>query len=261
MKTYQGIIFFDLDGTLLNSKSQISPENIVVLQQLEAKNYLAVIASGRSPIEIEAMTKNTAISSYVSLNGQYVVIEGAVFASHEIDKNVIRRVTEFAANLGHPVACYTPSAYRINFIDAATEKLYTLDNAPLPKIDTEFYLEQRINMLYLFSENTEHDAVLQNEFKDELTFYRDSSYSMAIVNKNRSKKAGLLEVLEKIELVNPENTYAFGDGNNDLSMFEAVTHAVAMGNANEQVKKAATFITHDHEADGIKFALEHFGIL
>lgn len=261
MKKYQGVIFFDLDGTLLNKQSKISENNLKLLAQLEEKNYLTVIASGRSPIEIEEITKGTAIHSYVSLNGQYVVIEGEVFSNHQIEKQLMADVLAFAENLGHPVACYTPFDYRINFIDEATEKLYELDNAPLPEIDPNFHQNADINMLYLFSEKVKNDRLLQERFDETLTFYRDSPFSMAIVNKNRSKKAGIEELLQRLELLDETNTYAFGDGNNDISMFEVVTHAIAMGNANEQVKEAATFITHDHESDGIEFALKELNIL
>lgn len=261
MKKCAGVIFFDLDGTLLNSNSKISESNLALLEQLTEKNYLAVIASGRSPIEIEEITKGTAINSYVSLNGQYVVIEGEVFASHVIETALIEEVLAFAEELGHPVSCYTPYEYRINFIDEATKKLYELDNAPLPKVDSKFYQSNDINMLYLFSDEMKHDELLIEKFNEKLTFYRDSPYSMAIVNKNRSKKAGIIELLEKLELKDLTNTYAFGDGNNDISIFDVVTHSVAMGNANDTVKAAATFITHDHESDGIEFALKNLNVL
>ncbi|MCD5002412.1 Cof-type HAD-IIB family hydrolase [Enterococcus saccharolyticus] len=261
MKNYQGVVFFDLDGTLLNKQSQISSSNLNVLKQLAEKNYLTVIASGRSPIEIEEITKGTAIHSYVSLNGQYVVVEGEILVNHRIDTAIIENVLAFAEELGHPVSCYTPKEYRINFIDEATKKLYKLDNAPLPEIDPFFYTKKEINMLYLFSEEIAHDALLMEQFNDQLTFYRDSPFSMAIVNKNRSKKAGIIELLEKLNLSDLDQTYAFGDGNNDISMFEVVRHAIAMGNANEHVKAAATFITHDHEADGIEYALKQLNVL
>lgn len=115
--------------------------------------------------------------------------------------------------------------------------------------------------MYLFSEKVKNDCLLQERFDETLTFYRDSPFSMAIVNKNRSKKAGSEELLQRLELLDETNTYAFGDGNNDISMFEVVTHAITMGNVNEQVKEAATFITHDHESDGIEFALKELNTL
>ncbi|GMA08404.1 haloacid dehalogenase [Tetragenococcus halophilus subsp. flandriensis] len=256
-----GLFFFDLDGTLLNKQSQISQGNLKLLKQLEEQGYLSVVVSGRSPIEIEEITQETTINSYVSMNGQYVVLENEVFANHQIDNFLIAELLGFAERLGHPVSCYTPTEYRINFIDEATKKLYTLDNAPLPKIDPYFYKTVGVNMLYLFSENTAHDHILQERFNETLTFYRDSPFSLAIVNKNRSKKAGIKELLENLKITDKANTYAFGDGNNDISMFEVVNHSVAMGNADENVKQAADLVTLNHEKEGIEFALRKLQVL
>ena len=54
---------------------------------------------------------------------------------------------------------------------------------------------------------------------------------------------------------------AFGDGVVDLPMFEACGNSVAMGNGNEIVKNAATYITDDVDADGLYNAFQHFGLL
>lgn len=257
----KGIIFFDLDGTLLNRKSLISPENKQLIKRLTQNGYLLIIASGRSPKEIREITKDTVINSYVSLNGQYAVLDDKVLANHVIETETIRKFIRISEKLSHPVAFYTPENYYINFIDQATRKLYAFDNAPLPKIDPDFYQKEPINMLYLFNEVVEDDALMADQFKDELTFYRDSPYSLAIVNKGRSKKAGIQDILTALKAIDHNNTFAFGDGNNDLSMFEAVKHPIAMGNANDQVKAAAEFVTGDHDGDGILTALQHYELI
>ena len=56
-------------------------------------------------------------------------------------------------------------------------------------------------------------------------------------------------------------TMAFGDGGNDISMLQAVGTGVAMGNALDEVKRAACHVTSDVDDDGVKNALEHFGII
>ena len=56
-------------------------------------------------------------------------------------------------------------------------------------------------------------------------------------------------------------TYAFGDGLNDLSMFERVDYSIAMGNSQATVKEAATFITRSNDENGIPYALTHFGLI
>ena len=58
-----------------------------------------------------------------------------------------------------------------------------------------------------------------------------------------------------------EDTYAFGDSTNDMTMFEHVKHSIAMGNAPDDVKAACTWVTARPEEDGIKKAMIRFGII
>lgn len=60
--------------------------------------------------------------------------------------------------------------------------------------------------------------------------------------------------------IDKANAYAFGDGYNDQAMFREVGHAIAMGNAVEELKQKATYITDSIDCDGIMKALIHEGI-
>lgn len=54
---------------------------------------------------------------------------------------------------------------------------------------------------------------------------------------------------------------AFGDGGNDVEMLEAVKYGIAMGNANDNLKQIADFITLDVDNDGIAYALKQYNVL
>ena len=56
-----------------------------------------------------------------------------------------------------------------------------------------------------------------------------------------------------------EDVVVFGDGHNDLSMIKAAPISIAMGNAIDEVKAAATFVTKRSDDDGIEYACKHFG--
>ena len=58
-----------------------------------------------------------------------------------------------------------------------------------------------------------------------------------------------------------KQTYAFGDSMNDASMFEVCQYGVAMGNAADELKEKADYITEHIECDGIKNALQYFKII
>lgn len=260
MNHYKALVFFDLDGTLLDADSKISKENHQAILVLKKNDILALIASGRSPKEINQITKGTPIDSFVSLNGQYNVVENKVVSKHVIPLKLIKELMRFSESFGHSLACYTETEYATRYLTESMEKLYQLDHAPLPQIAPDFYKEHEIYMLYLFSEEVAKDVLYQEKFSDIFTFFRDSPYSLAVVLKGQSKKAGIKEVIKTLDL-DGVPTYAFGDGNNDIGMFEAVDTAIAMDNASAHVKSHADYITKSHIKDGIRLGLKQFKLL
>jgi Cof subfamily protein (haloacid dehalogenase superfamily) len=260
MKKWKALVFFDLDGTLLDAESNISTENKQAIIALKQRNVLPIIASGRSPKEIHTLTRGTMIDSYVSLNGQYNVVEKKVVSKHIFPMALVEQLIDVSASFNHSLAFYTDKEYAACYKTASMEKLYRLDNAPLPKISRNFHTKNDLYMGYLFSEDKEKDAIYQEKFANTLTFFRDSPYSLAVVLKGQSKKTGIQQVINTLQLEGIPS-YAFGDGNNDLGMFEAVQTAIAMENASVNVKQQADFITKSHVDGGICWGLYHFGLL
>ena len=81
-----------------------------------------------------------------------------------------------------------------------------------------------------------------------------------LIPDNGGKDKGVAATLERLGIA-PEEAIAFGDGENDLSMFAAVGTSVAMGNAWDSVKAAASYVTTDVDDDGIYNAAVHFGLM
>lgn len=81
-----------------------------------------------------------------------------------------------------------------------------------------------------------------------------------MLRKENSKARGIEDVIKYFGL-SIENTMAFGDGFNDLEMFDTVGFSVAMGNAEEALKARAHYVTKNIEQDGILYALEQLEII
>ena len=78
--------------------------------------------------------------------------------------------------------------------------------------------------------------------------------------KGDTKQKGIDEIIRYFD-IKLEDTMAFGDGGNDISMLRHAAIGVAMGNANDDVKETADYITTSVDEDGIQKALKHFGII
>ena len=81
-----------------------------------------------------------------------------------------------------------------------------------------------------------------------------------MISKGNSKAEGIKRFLEYLNQEDAE-TYAFGDGPNDIEMLQAVTHPVAMGNAIPVPKELGEFITTNNTDNGIINGLKHYGLI
>ncbi|KLD57675.1 hypothetical protein WP50_31955 [Lactiplantibacillus plantarum] len=73
---YQAVVFFDLDGTLMQDDKTVAASSVRAIQQLRANHVLPVIATGRNVFEVQDVMTTTGIDSIVSANGidEYFVI-------------------------------------------------------------------------------------------------------------------------------------------------------------------------------------------
>ncbi len=79
--------------------------------------------------------------------------------------------------------------------------------------------------------------------------------NMELYSNKVSKASGIEKVIQILN-IKKEDTYAFGDGRNDLEMFEIVEHSYAMGNASEEVKAKAKYVCPSIKDDGVAIVLE-----
>ena len=72
------IVFFDIDGTLLDHEKKLPASTKEAIKQLQDSGVFVAIATGRAPFMFESLREELGIDTFVSFNGQYVVFEGKV---------------------------------------------------------------------------------------------------------------------------------------------------------------------------------------
>lgn len=106
MSNYRAITFFDLDGTLLDAQSKITPEVAEAMQALQANNVLPVIATGRTEAEIKHIMSDAGISSAVTMNGSYISVDGQEVHSEIIATEDCQKMLEHVQIQGHQLSFY-----------------------------------------------------------------------------------------------------------------------------------------------------------
>lgn len=253
------IIFFDIDGTLLDHDKNLPLSTKKAITTLKDKGYKVAIATGRAPFLFKDLREELKIDTYVSFNGQYVVVDGEVIYEQPLDKQELTSMIKFAEKSDHPLV-YQSSEDMVSSVEYHPHIEESFDSLKLchPYCNNEFLEQNEIYQALLFCTEKEEGVYLET-FR-QFDFVRWHQFSTDVLPVGGSKAKGIQYVIKKLN-ISEDNVYAFGDGLNDIEMMEYVKHSVAMGNALEPVKEAAEHVTKDVDKDGIFYGLKILGLI
>lgn len=253
------LIFFDIDGTLLDHEKNLPSSTKKAIQTLKEMGHEVAIATGRAPYLFKDLRKELEIDTFVCFNGQYVVLDGQVIYKNPIPAKSIEFLTTIAANNDHPIIYMGEEQMKTNVEEheQIKDSLATL-GAVHPEYEPHFFRGKEIYQSLLYCQ--EAHAMEYHETIKALQFIRWHEYSMDVLPQYGSKAKGIEQIINRLDY-DPENVYAFGDNLNDLEMLQYVGNGVAMGNAPEEVKKVAKYVTKNVSDHGIVHGLELVGIL
>ena len=254
------VIFFDIDDTLRNSKTGFIPTSIsTVFKQLREKGILTGIATGRGIFGVVPEIRELKPDFFVTLNGAYIEDKkGNVIDSNKIAKDKVESYIAWTKEVGIEyglVGSHTAKlSTRTELISEAIDPIY-----PDLDVDPDFYEKEDIYQMWTFEDQGD-DLTLPESLASTLRMVRWHEHSSDVVPISGSKAAGVAKVVDQLGL-KPENVMVFGDGLNDLELFDYAGISVAMGISHDEIKEKADYITKTLEEDGIFDALEGFGMV
>ncbi|MCA1056597.1 Cof-type HAD-IIB family hydrolase [Rossellomorea aquimaris] len=253
------IVFFDIDGTLLDHDKKLPDATKKAIKTLQENGTYVAIATGRAPFMYEGLRKELGIESYVSFNGQYVVFENEVIHTNPLQVEKLEELLEDSHRFGHPVVHLNHETMKANqkhhrYIQESMDSL----KFPHPGYSPDFYKGRDIYQSLLFCQE-EEEHFYREKYKG-FTFIRWHQYSMDILPGGGSKAEGIKKMIARLGF-RMEDVYAFGDGLNDIEMLESVGTGIAMGNAVSEVQKHANMITKPVDEDGIYYGLKELQLI
>ncbi|GGE73217.1 Cof-type HAD-IIB family hydrolase [Priestia taiwanensis] len=253
------IVFFDIDGTLLNKQNKIPQSTKDAINTLRENGVYVAIATGRAPQMFEDIREELNIDSYISNNGQYVVFEGKEIYTNPMHTEALHMLAEDAATHKHPMLFTNEKEVIITHEDHPhVNESYLHLGLDYPAVNKDYYKDNDLFQCCVFCEKGEEQFYM-NKYP-QFDFIRWHDLSIDVLPKGGSKAEGIAKMLELTGFTQ-ENTYAFGDGLNDLEMIAYVGTGVAMGNAVEPLKEVANHITTSSCEDGIYHALKTFDLI
>lgn len=274
------LVALDLDGTLLTSEKSIDPETKKRLLKAQEMGISIVIATGRDKGGIDFVSEPLQLADsgknfVAGVNGQIIYdfhhkeySVDTVFEGKDAEK-----VMQLAKKMNFEVICccgYDHYDYIKPMLKFMKRIRSMIKGRPMDfgfnqgkrnfiSVDSEFKITKDINKFVLIQSANYFKRNLPN-IREELKDFEILSVGAAwieIMPKGVSKGNALLKIGKKLG-IEPDEMMAFGDAENDLSMFQAVKYGIAMGNAMDSLKAIAYDVTDTNERMGIAKALDKY---
>lgn len=243
------IVFFDIDGTLIDPETRRIPDSArQAVHQLQRNGILVGIATGRPPYNLPDFG-DLHFDVCCTYNGSLCYNEKEIIFNCPIAPEDVQKVRDNVTALGRPLAIGTRDRIAASGYEQDLADYYT--NAGLVLTVAEDFEEVYRNDIYQMMMGYREDelpAIIQgvNSVKFALSFDRGAD----LVAAGGGKGNGIRKILEYYHLDLSE-AMAFGDNHNDIEMLQTVGTGVAMGNATQQLKDVADDICGDVSQDGV----------
>ncbi|MBL4933435.1 Cof-type HAD-IIB family hydrolase [Clostridium paridis] len=280
------LILTDMDGTFLNSEHELSEENIKAVKRAQEKGVLFGIVSGRPYKLIKPFVQEHNFNCYaVALNGAQIYNEEFdIISENYIDNDSVYEAIKiyeeedilYQIYTSNETLCKPLGNHEKEFINLAEE--YSSDKEEIAKIvedmkkhtygnsliveDIIDYIKVnnlKVCKMEVKSSSAEKLAIIKDKIGKIEDISITSSYknNLEFVHKSVDKGSALEQLGEKLG-VNPKEIIAIGDNLNDLGMIKAAGLGVAMGNAIDELKEQANFVTVSNDEHGVAQVIDKF---
>ena len=268
------LIAMDMDGTLLGDNGQITAGNILALRRAVERGIHIAICSGRLHGDASYFVADAGLNTchILSLNGACGADapHGPFYATHKLSGEVVQSVLRTLEEADMTYGVFQPERVLIHNASRPTGMVNWgnhrgREKAPEYLFSSEamarYLPEGACKIVTVEDVQPERLAPVRQRLERVVGLEVTSSWgnNLEMMPRGVNKGTALRELTQRLGL-QPEQVMACGDYDNDLEMIEYAGCGVAMGNAVDAIKRAARFISRDHNDDGVGYAIGRFAL-
>ena len=253
------LVVTDMDGTLLNSRHEVSAHFFSLFHQLKERNILFVAASGRqynSIVDKLHPIKEDII--VIAENGGFAMQKDIELVSTPLEtafKNKILNVLDNVPEI-HPVLCTKHKAYLRNDSQEFVDKLEEYYTAFEIVEDLKIYEGEVMKIAVYHPEDSEKYIYPSVKHFESKLKVKVSGENWVDLSHKNAHKGYALQLIQDRYQISSEETMVFGDYNNDLEMMALADYSFAMANSHPNVLNLANFSTSSNNDFGVEKILE-----
>ena len=250
------IICVDFDMTLFDHQYQKIPESALEALDHIRDRYKIVLASGRNFNEVQNLPMKDLLrpDGIIHSNGSVIEADGRILRESFLEKDLLRSVLLFAIEHGLCLGTLFEGNYYNTNPSALKKRWLQRGTVPVPSIrDARELFGKNIHSLFL-NDTTDAAVIIERNFPSLRAPIMSKDGGADVIPRHISKAKGMDLLLEYWHQTY-EDVAAIGDSMNDYELLQAASIGIAMGNAIEELKQIADYITSSIADDGIKNAV------
>lgn len=255
----------DLDGTLLNKEHGISDANQAAIKKRQAQGDIVIIVTGRAAFDARRILAQHGLDCpVIGANG--AEIEVGQDRRYFLSRSSSRTIWEIVRSTNIFIHIYLQDNILLPQFSFATlqggDRAFQgaiqaqLTQYGVEEVD-EIAIDQLdvIKFMFVSPDRWQLEHLEQQLLQLKIcSVTRSGTYNLEVMANGVTKGTALQDIARAYGMT-PEDIIAIGDNQNDLPMFEVAGTSIAMGNAEASVKSRATYLTSDHDEDGVAEAL------
>lgn len=262
------LICADIDGTLLNDAKELLPQVKESLRNAAKKGIHIALASGRMPAGVEAVEEELGMPCIKICNaGTYIILGEQCISMKTLLPETVESIYFDIAKKNHlPLWIFQEKEWYVTDIDHYIEReikivRYQPEVVSVEKMARQWEEENSGPNKLLIAADPEIIEAVHQEMADknwpDIDMACSSNTYLEIFPRGVTKGTALSAVCDRLN-ISLEDTIAFGDHELDIPMIEKAGVGIAMGNAIDELKEQADFVTKTNNAAGIAYALEYY---
>lgn len=264
------LMVMDVDGTLTRSDRKISDVTRDAVIEAQKRGKTIAIASGRSIAGIRGIASGISLEEYggyiIAYNGTTIINckTGECIFNQTIPDALIQPVYEAALELSVGIMAYNDAAKELIVANGVTS--YVRADAEACRVtlrEVDHFLREiqtPVNKIFVSGDPErmkEVERILQRRFGAQLNIFRSDPYYVELLPKYIDKGVAAEKLAKHLD-VSRERVICVGDSYNDLSMLRFAGMGVAMGNAAQEIREQADYVTGTNDRDGIVELIDKF---
>lgn len=258
-------LFFDIDGTLVSFETHRIPDSTVeALSRIHQQGIQIFISTGRPKIlinNLKPLQDLQLIDGYITMNGGYCFVGDEVIYKSAIPHHEAEAVLQYCTDRHIPCVIVGEHDICVCHPNEQTKAIFHdfLKVDFIPEVQPEeALLHKEVYQMTPFVTEEQECEMMAHLSHCEVGRWHPAFADITALGNTKQK--GIDQIIGHFQIP-LEQTMAFGDGGNDISMLRHAGIGVAMGNSTPQVQAHADYVTEPIDNDGVMKALQHFGII